>query len=156
MRTGAAKAPKRANLGDDFALRGIVTCACCNSPLRSSWATSNTKRYAYYLCQTEGCEAYGKSIARDKIEGEIGDLVKTLQPTEGLMSIAKAIYNHVWNARSEQAKDKIASAKGKIKAIESQYDGLVRMAKVSFGGISARIGTISAKVSLINWKSCKL
>ncbi len=124
-REGITRAPKRANIGNDFALRGIVTCASCNTPLRSSWSKGYNKRYAYYLCQTKGCAAYGKSIARDKIEGEIGDLVKTLQPTEGLMSIAKAMFHHAWQTRSDQAKEKITSAKEKIKAINTDIDQIL-------------------------------
>ncbi len=71
-RNGTAKAPKRKNIGDHFALRGIATCACCTVPLRSSITKGNGGQYHYYLCQTKGCDHYGKSIKRDKIEGEVG------------------------------------------------------------------------------------
>ena len=36
-RIGTAKAPKRKNIGEAFVLRGLVTCACCDVPLRSSF-----------------------------------------------------------------------------------------------------------------------
>lgn len=91
-RKGVAKAPKRKNIGEDFALRGFVCCADCSTPLRSSWVKGNTKRYPYYLCQTKACDSYGKSIARDKVEGDIGALIKTLQPTEGLFKMAAAMF----------------------------------------------------------------
>ncbi|MEL6171736.1 MAG: hypothetical protein AAFR02_06940, partial [Pseudomonadota bacterium] len=46
-RNGTAKAPKRKNIGDAFALRGIAVCACCNVPLRSSITKGNgTTTYA--------------------------------------------------------------------------------------------------------------
>jgi site-specific DNA recombinase len=88
-RNGSAKLRIRKNIGDDFALRGFVTCGDCGTPLRSSWSKGRGKNYAYYLCQTKKCASYGKSIARDKLEGEIGAIVKTLQPTENLFALAK-------------------------------------------------------------------
>lgn len=98
-RNGPAYAPARKNIGDDFACRGIVACADCNTPLRSSWPQGKTKRYAYYLCQTKGCVQYGKSIPRDKLEGEVGELIRTLQPTKPMMQLARAMFATAWNQR---------------------------------------------------------
>ena len=77
-RQGVVKAPKRKNIGDDFALRGMVVCADCDVPLRSSFARGNGGQYPYYLCQTKSCDSYGKSIERDKVEGDVGVLLKEL------------------------------------------------------------------------------
>jgi len=52
-----------------------VTCGDCGTPLRSSWSKDRDKSYACYLCQTKKCASYGKSISRDMLEGEIGDIV---------------------------------------------------------------------------------
>ncbi len=49
-RAGKAKAPKRKNIGDAFALRGMVVCGCCDVPLRSSITKGNGGSYPYYLC----------------------------------------------------------------------------------------------------------
>ncbi len=124
-RANPPNAPKRANVGDDFALRGIATCAGCDVPLRSSWAKGNTKRYAYYLCQTKGCDHYGKSIARDKIEGEVGDLLKSLQPTPGLISLAKAMFRHAWDQRLAQAKDAQEVAKAQLRTLDKQIESVL-------------------------------
>jgi site-specific DNA recombinase len=60
-REGCIYAPSRKNVGDEFALLGVAECASCGSALRSSFARGNGGRYAYYLCQKKGREAYGKS-----------------------------------------------------------------------------------------------
>ncbi|MEP5730218.1 MAG: recombinase family protein [Sulfitobacter sp.] len=124
-RKGATYAPKRANIGDDFALRGVVACACCDTPLRSSWSKGLTKRYPYYLCQTKGCEAYGKSIARDKLEGEIGDIIKALQPTKALMTLATAMFRHAWDVRRAQASDVKSAAKREIARLEKEIEAIL-------------------------------
>ena len=82
-------APARADIGEDFSLRGFATCGDCGSNLRSSWSKGKTKYYPYYLCQSKGCESYGKSIPRDKIEGAFADVVKTLEPSPKYLVLAK-------------------------------------------------------------------
>ncbi len=124
-RNGAAYAPKRANIGKDFALRGLATCACCDAPLRSSWSKGLTKRYAYYLCQTKGCKAYGKSIPRNKIEGEVGEIIKTLQPTAALNRLATAMFRHLWDQRRAQEQDIRAAAKREIHRLEKEIESVL-------------------------------
>ena len=124
-RQGVAKAPKRKNIGNDFALRGFVCCADCGVPYRSSWAKGRDRRYPYYLCQTKGCDSYGKSIARYKIEGDVGALIKSLQPSEGLFTLATAMFRHAWDARANQAKEMIQAGKREIAKLDRQIDTLL-------------------------------
>ncbi len=118
-------APQRKNIGDDFALRGVVCCAECGAPLRSSWTTGRNKRYPYYLCQTRECVSYGKSIARDKLEGDVGAVIKTLEPTHQLFALARAMFRHAWDQRCAQAKEAILSGQRQIGDIESRVDALL-------------------------------
>jgi hypothetical protein len=94
-------------------------------PLRSSWSKGRSATYAYYLCQTKTCEAYGKSIARDKAEADIGDLIKTLEPTPQLIALAKALFRHAWDQRMAQAQESIRSGQRQIKAVEKQIEALL-------------------------------
>ena len=125
-KNGAAYAPRRQNIGDHFALRGVVACACCGVPFRSSFAKArNGTRHPYYLCQTKGCEVYGKSIRRDQLEGDIGEIIKTLEPTESLKTLATAMFRHLWEARRTQAKSIQKEAKAKLLGIDKQIEALV-------------------------------
>lgn len=138
-RKGTAKAPKRKNIGDAFALRGVAVCRGCNVPLRSSITKGNGGSYHYYLCQTKGCDHYGKSIKRDKIEGDVGELIKSLQPSEGLMDAAKAMFRHIWDAKEHQAKDVLLSGKRKIAALDKDIDRLLdTITSVSRASVIAR------------------
>ncbi len=100
---GIAKAPHRKRI----ALRGFVCCADCGTPLRSSYSTGRSKSYAYYLT----CDSYGKSIARDKVEGDVGAMIKTLQPTRQLVALAKAMFRHAWDQRRAQAQEAIKTGR---------------------------------------------
>ncbi|WP_187432190.1 hypothetical protein ROLI_013180 [Roseobacter fucihabitans] len=119
-RNGTAKAPQRKNIGDAFALRGMVVCACCDVPLRSSITKGNGGSYPYYLCQTKSCDAYGKSIKRDVLEDEVGEIIKALQPTAGLIKLATAMFRHAWAARRDQAQGILRNGKRQIIALDEE------------------------------------
>ncbi|MGH1398387.1 MAG: recombinase family protein, partial [Alphaproteobacteria bacterium] len=124
--TGTSHAPKRKNLGEKFALRGFVTCGDCDKPLRSCESKSGTgKLYAYYLCHTKKCPSYGKSIPRDKLEGDFAKLLKTMHPSEGLIGIVKAMFADAWQQRAAQVEAAKATLARDITKLERQIDGLL-------------------------------
>lgn len=124
-RNGTAYAPARKNIGNDFACRGIVACADCNVPLRSSWPKGRNRHHAYYLCQTKGCAQYGKSIPRERLEGEVGNLIRSLQPTPGLFAVARAMFAAAWHQRSEQAAEILRAGQRQVEAIDKQVETLL-------------------------------
>ncbi len=80
----------------------------------------------YYLCQTKECNHYGKSIPRDKIESEVGGLVKEPQPTPGLIKLATEMFRKAWDMRKDQAQDIVTRSKLKLKDIEKQKQALIK------------------------------
>ncbi len=117
--------PARKDISKDFVLRGAVACASCNVPLRSSWTKGNTKYYAYYLCQTKGCTEYGKSIPRDKIEGEFEMLLGTMQPPRGAHGLIKAMFKQAWDAHYSIAQRAAESFKHEVKTAEQDIKQLI-------------------------------
>lgn len=59
------------------------------------------------LCQTKGCPSYGKSLPRNKLEGEVGDLIRTLEPSQELFGVVKLMFKNAWAARAAQADKQI-------------------------------------------------
>ncbi|MBW4710755.1 recombinase family protein [Roseobacter sp. YSTF-M11] len=85
-------APARADINEDFPLRGAVNCACCDAPMTSCWAKSGTgKRYPYYWCQTKTCDMYRKSIRAEKIDAAFEDIMQSLKPSQGMIAVFKAM-----------------------------------------------------------------
>lgn len=125
-RKSVALAPARKDIHADFPLRGFVTCADCDKPLRSNWSKSCTgKRYAYYLCHTKGCPSYGKSIRRADMEGEFATLLEGMRPSDSLFVIIKAMISDAWNQRAEQAKDLRKALRREVIKLERQIDGFL-------------------------------
>lgn len=156
-RGGKTKAPKRKNIGDQFALRGMVVCASCNVPLRSSITKGNGGLYPYYLCQTKTCEHYGKSMKRDKVEDDIGDVIKTLQPTKGLIKLAAGMFRFAWEHQRTVAKQAIKSGQSQIRSLDKQIETFLnRITSTSNETIIAtyeqKIGNLEKEKRLIEEK----
>ena len=118
-------APVRKDIGEDFALRGFVTCHGCGALLRSCWSKGKTKRHPYYLCQTKGCDSYGKSIRRAKLEGDVSDLLHRLEPNQNLFRMAKAMFRKAWDIRLAQSKIDAQTVEKQITEIDKQIESLL-------------------------------
>ncbi len=92
----------RANRDVDFPLRGFVVCGECDSALTSCWAKGRNARHPYYHCHNKQCAAYGKSIRRDKLEGEFEKLIQTLEPDEAVFEVAADMFKDAWDQRTSQ------------------------------------------------------
>ena len=82
-----AKVPARKDISLDFPLRGFLLCDSCEVPMKSCWAHGRNGKYPYYLCQSKGCEHYGKSVRKEKIEAEFEQLLQSLVPQPQVVHI---------------------------------------------------------------------
>ena len=125
-RTGVAKAPKRKDINHDFPLRGFVECGDCGSPLKAGWSRGrHGGRYPYYLCQTKGCESYGKSIKRAEIEGEFENMLRGMTPTKRFFLLAFDVFAALWNERIKGFDQVRRSVGDELKALEKQAEQLL-------------------------------
>ena len=117
--------PLRKNIGRDFVLRGTVCCHGCRVPLRSCWTKGNTKAYPYYLCQTKDCVEYGKSIARDQVEGAFEALLQETEPPHRVMVITKAMFKQAWEVQAVEAKAVVELVKQEAVKAEQEIKRLI-------------------------------
>ena len=125
LRQGNHHLPLRKNIGRDFVLRGAVCCHSCRVPLRSCWTKGNTKTYPYYFCQTKGCIEYGKSIARDKVEGAFETLLQEVEPPQRVIALTKAMFKQAWEAQAADAKAAVDSCKQETMKAEKEIKQLI-------------------------------
>jgi site-specific DNA recombinase len=114
---GKTTAPRRRNINEDFPLRGYVLCADCGTPLTACWSKGRISRHPYYLCPKRGCDSYGKSIRRERIESEFATLLQSAQPSEKLFTVAERMLRKWWDgllANGEDQKRALAAQLGKI------------------------------------------
>jgi site-specific DNA recombinase len=122
---GKRVGPRASNLTEDFPLRGYVLCADCETPLTACWSKGRTSRHPYYLCPQRGCESYGKSIRRAKIEGEFETLIQSAQPNERLFGLAERMLRKWWESLSVHSKDQAKALAAQLAKIERDVDKVV-------------------------------
>ncbi len=118
--------PVRKAVNEDFPLRGFVCCNDCGKPYRGGKSTSRSgKRYAYYVCQTQSCASYGKSVPKQKLEERFEDLMADLVPRPELVAVAKAMFSALWKKHLAAFEERRAAAKASLKAIDRKIETLV-------------------------------
>ena len=122
---GTAKAPARKNLRADFPLRGFVTCGDCGKPMTACWSKGRTATYPYYLCPTRGCESYGKSVRKEKMEAEFEELLLDLRPSEKLYDLAGDTFRDLWDERLATSRTLQTSIEGELRGLENQIEQLL-------------------------------
>ncbi len=120
-----AVAATRKDLNADFPLRGFVLCGSCSRPMTACFSKGKYKPYPYYWCHTPGCSERRKSIPRDKLEGAFETLLRQVQPTEQLYSLAQAMFRDAWDQRLQQAGAMAHSLKTKVAQLETQIARLL-------------------------------
>jgi site-specific DNA recombinase len=117
---GSANVPARPDISADFPLRGFVLCEC-EKPLTSCWSKSKTgAKHPYYLCFNRDCTQFRKSIPRAVLEDDFEDLLKTIQPSESLFELTKAMFCKAWELQSERSATLRDSIKRRVAEIEKK------------------------------------
>ncbi|HAT86677.1 MAG TPA: resolvase [Rhizobiales bacterium] len=120
-------APARKDIGEDFVLRGLVSCADCGRPLTSCWSKSKTKKtHPYYRCYYKPCKSYGKSIRRAKIEGEFEQIIRSLKPAPSAFALASDMFKSAWTQRHKQSLQILNDIKANIATIELEIDQVLQ------------------------------
>lgn len=123
--SGGVYAPRRKNLNEDFPLRGFVICDDCGTPLTACWSKGSHSHHPYYLCPKRGCASYGKSIRRDRIEGEFETLLQDVAPSETLFRIARRMFADLWAHRAQQAETQAKAMTAQLAKVEKQVAQLL-------------------------------
>jgi len=122
---GRAKAPKRADIREDFPLRGFVSCSCCGEPYTAAWSQGSNKRYPYYLCDTKGCPEFRKSIPRAAVEDAFEELLGSIKPDPQMIVLAKAMFQDMWDQLHGVESSSAATLKAQLKRLENQSEKLM-------------------------------
>ena len=119
-------APARKSIDREFVLRGFLTCSECGYSLTSCWSKSGTgKHYPYYLCHHKGCSQRGKSIGRDKLEGQFEQVIKSLTPTAKTFELASKMFRDAWGRNRTNAHEEVSRHRIRLRHIETEISSLI-------------------------------
>ena len=122
---GRKIAPCRADISEDFALRGFVVCAQCDHPMTAAWTKGRSSYYPYYFCQSKGCSERKKSIRREDIEGEFEEIVRAMQPAPKLVRLVRGMLSHLWDVRLKQSTDNQRALERELVTLELKSQKLI-------------------------------
>ncbi|MEO1724822.1 MAG: hypothetical protein AAFR84_20795 [Pseudomonadota bacterium] len=66
--------------------------------------------------------SYGKSIRRDKLEGDFEALLRDMRPTRALLTLVREMFLHAWKLRPAQVSEMQRTAGTKLASLERQID----------------------------------
>ena len=122
---GKPVTPARADINEDFPLRGFVACGCCNHPMTANWAKGRNKSYPYYVCRHRGCEKFGKSVARHQIDDVFEGYLREIAPDSEAVTALDTHLRAVWDDKHETQRDDRTAAKEAISGLEKKISGLL-------------------------------
>ena len=119
-----ARAPVKKNLNEDFPLRAFARCGDCGHPLTACWSKGKSgKRHPYYQCYNKACGSNRKSIRRAEIEGDFEKLVRSLSPSDELISLARKMFKKIWDHRINQLDSAAEAMKAQAEDLDKQISG---------------------------------
>ncbi len=119
---GKAKAPAKANLSDDFPLRGFITCNCCGEPMTGCWSKGRNQKYPYYYCYNKDCTEFRKSVRKEKVEAEFEELLLELKPSQELFFTAMDMFRDLWAGQKDRNKGDVIILKQELSKIDDRVE----------------------------------
>ena len=114
--------PARKDYNEDFPLRGFVNCKACGNAMTAAWSKGKYKRYAYYRCETRGCEAKSKSVARAKLEAGFDEIMQRMAPARKTMNAARDMLAEVWKLRGQIIAEEQEAWKAQLRAVDKEIE----------------------------------
>ena len=148
-------APARADISEDFPLRGVLACDHCGKPLTGYWSGSSTgKKHPYYMCFNNACARKRKSMRRDQVEGAFSDLLERLTPQPKLYELALAMFKDAWAQRSQQALAVAKRCEEEMGKVQKQID--VLLDRIVDAGSETIVGAYEKRITMLERSKLEL
>ncbi len=87
----------------DFPLRKFAHCGFCHSPLTAAYCKSeHSGKFAYYWCYNKDCQKSRKSIKKGDIEGDFGNYLSQIKPTEDFIKRFDKVFIQRYKEREQE------------------------------------------------------
>lgn len=93
-----------------FPLKKTVRCSRCGHYLTGSVSRGCKRRYAYYFCPFRVCDRRGRTISKEKLEGEFRRALDHVVIGDHLKKVLDTIVQEYWQAKERFARDDTAMA----------------------------------------------
>lgn len=112
----------RADMANDFPLRGFVLCGGCHKPYTACWSRGRGGKYRYYHCVHRGCRLRGKGVRGDVLERQFEELLGSVQPRPEVLELVQAALLGIWDER-------LGDVRGLVERQQRELDEIDRAIK---------------------------
>nr|GGI02261.1 hypothetical protein GCM10011355_34850 [Aquisalinus luteolus] len=123
---GKKKRPARSDINELFPLRNFVACECCGRAMTGGQSKGRNRKYAYYVCQTKGCDYRNKSIRTEVVESAFSSLIRTIRPAPELINAAKDMFARIWDNRAAMAEHRQAEMNAALADLEAEKSKMIK------------------------------
>ncbi len=114
----------RADLSDDFPLRGLIVCSACGGHLTAAWSKGRNKKYPYYICHGNTCYLYRKFLKREDVEGRFDEVLKSYTIRPFVTKVAVVVFDKTWEKSVEDVNKAQMGITKQRKSLEEQINDL--------------------------------
>ncbi|MCA9356809.1 recombinase family protein, partial [Candidatus Kaiserbacteria bacterium] len=118
----------RKDYNEDFPLRPHVLCAGCGKKLTASWTRGRSGTYhPYYRCSNDSkvCPYGNKSIRREAMETEFRELLTSLRPNQGVVSLTRAILDDLYKKKHSETEGYQADIDKQLRKLDTEIEKLM-------------------------------
>lgn len=109
---------------EDFPIRGLALCPCCEKPYTSSWSQGRNAKFPYYRCNNKRCNLGQKSIRKEVLEELFSNTLKEISPAAQIVNLTKAITTDVYNKKMEQKDIHLAELQKEIRKLDKEIKSI--------------------------------
>lgn len=93
--------------------------------MTANWTKGRNAAYPYYVCRHRGCEKFGKSVARDKVESAFESTLRHMTPRPEILGVFAKLFRKRWSDAASKAKEGQTAIKVQASAIDKKITQLL-------------------------------
>ena len=121
------KKQPRASFNPLFTLRKTIKCGTCSHNLTGSLSSGDGGQYGYYHCYNPMCEMQNKTLAKQIVEKEFVELLKTLKPTKEHLDLLRETIINKWEEERSNFESDTTKYQKQLSTLEAKRQRIFDM-----------------------------
>ena len=110
-----------------FPLKKTIKCGTCGGNMTGSKSKGNGGYFPYYNCYNKDCEMCNKTIAKEDVEAEFVELLKTLKPKKKFLRLFKETVLDLWEEKLADYRAEVRKYEERLKQLEKKRKRIYEM-----------------------------
>ena len=121
------KKQPRSSFNPLFTLKKTIKCGTCNSNLTASRSRGVGGQYGYYHCYNPMCEMQNRTLAKEIVEKEFVELLKTLKPSKQHLELLREMIIDKWEEERGNFESDTTKYQKQLSALDTKRQRIFEM-----------------------------